>query len=419
MRIWALDDITRIDEVRTYEDIEVVERDCDTGSWKITLPYVGDGGLVSRWLNAPLPGIEVADPNTDFRFGGFMTRYRVDYDGKRRVATLEGRDFQSLVWDRLVWPQYTNLSRFWDHPTETLPLTTAVFYLADRNFHFSAEARRRIAHLEFGPDPGVGGLITFTSEGQVVGDLFKEWLTGTGYTFRLRFKREMTGLWENSGLVFECGARPATELVLNNSNLSTWTLEQTAAEATRVIAMGATWKAGVDGEKARLGLGKDDPDPPVKYVSEASHVEIGTTWRARYVETLISKSSSADDKTPTSTIITALAQEAATEVKAKDSKMSIQIEGVDASRIGYGRNLHIGWYVPVAPLSTDYTTLNPTYQLVPVSEFKWTRSADGETKTINLGTSSKVSNPAEMVFGGIRQAMERIKAITRLVPRYL
>jgi hypothetical protein len=422
--VFSLDGYTRSDQIKDFNSLSAVERDLDTGSWQIEMPLGSASSPGQRWLNLPKAGIEIYDPDQGFTFAGFVTNYEISYSKNRNTLKLVGKDFQARLAQRIAAPQPGNLSRWWQTTPRTLPLLQAAYWIVDRNCGAFALPQRRI-EMDQVPYPGVeGDPVTWTSDGgSTVLDTIRGFLLDTAWTARLKLQRKMTSNLVDTTTaldpsqvaakpVFNIGARPYSGLVLNVSTLSDWSTGETAAKATWAIAQGSTFKDGVKAERLAQHLAKDDPDPPVRYITEygnpATAAEalsgVGGNWRTEYVEELINK---AADNVP------ALSSQAADYIRVNGPKRSVHVNDVDVPY--YGNDLDVGWLVPLFDAEAPEPTLPIPWEFLPVTQFTLNVTPEQTRRTITLGT--RKGDSFDSIFKPIREALEIAARVDRIIPR--
>ena len=409
IQIYALEGLTRQALIHDYYELEVTERDLDMGAWKITLPMGGTGSVAYQWVNAIKAGIEVVDLDAGFSFGGYATRYKVDYSRERNTVTIEGKDFQSKLQNRLDWPNPANLSDWWRVQERTMALTTAAHWVVNNNCGYTALTHRRIPDLVMQPDPVLGPSKTFISQGDPVLEVIREWLVGTAYTARLKLDRKETTVGHTVSVTFNLGARPYSSTVLHYGTLDKWSMEEVASETTWTLAQGGTWKEEVEAERVRQGLGTDDPDPPVRYMTEKSDANVNGNWRREYIEEFVNR--------PSSTFAD-LTERTVEYAKTKNPTVNVVVEELDVNH--YGKDLEVGWMVPFTPLANLTPTPGapfPDWGYLPVAQFTLRMNPDETKKTVTLG--KRTGGPGDGIFTPIREALSRSKRIERLLPRTL
>lgn len=409
IQVYVLDGLNRVAEVKDFISLSVTERDLDAGAWSIQLPFgQGLGGAAETWLSLAKPGIEVVEQNDGFAYGGYVTNYKIEYRPLGSVATLNGKDFQSRLANRLSYPDPANLSRWWTKTSRTMPLLSAVWWLVNNNCGPGALAHRRIPNFAMVPDPGMGDPKTFTCTGEPVLEVIKTWLAETPWTMRLKLdrKRDAGGAGQQVTQTFNLGARPYSGAVLHLGNLQNWTLEETASKTTWTLAQGNTNKAGVTAARAALGLGTNDPDPPVRYMTEAADPIVNQNWRNEYVEEMITRQAKTFPD---------LTAETHTYQDSIKPQLAVVVEDLEVQ--AYGRDLEIGWYVPFTPLSPTVQAGGgpfPDWGLVPVTAYTLTVTPDGVSKKITLG--KREGGAFDGVFGRIKSAVDRARYLERVMP---
>ncbi len=407
IQIYMLDGLQRQALITDFFELQVGERDLDSGAWSITLPLGSLSSVAYAWMNATKAGIEVVDLDAGFTFGGYATRYRINYSRQRNTVTIEGKDFQSRLANRLAWPHPQNLGDWWRIAERTMPLGTAAYWLVANNCGFSALLQRRIPDMVMVPDPGFGPSKTFICEGDPVLDMLREWLIDTPWTCRLKLDRKQTESDSTVGLTFNIGARPYSSTVLHYGTLDVWSTEEIASEATWVLAQGGTWKEGVAAERLAQGLTKDDPDPPVRFMTEQQHAEVGLNWRTEYIEEFVNRPSSTFNDLEAKT----------TEYsRTRVPTVNVVVEDIQVNH--YGNDLEVGWMVPFTPLASLDVPVGapfPDWGYLPVAAFELHMTPEETKRTVTLG--KKTGGPGDGIFGPIREAIQRAKGIERRLPR--
>jgi hypothetical protein len=409
IQVFPLENLERHAPVKDYYELEAVERDVDMGAWKITLPLGQRASTAYSWINLVKPGIEIVDLDAGFTFGGYATRYKVDYSRERNTVTIEGKDFQSKLQNRLSWPDPQNLSDWWRVVERTMPLTTAAHWVVNNNCGYTCLPQRRIPDLVMMPDPELGPSKTFISDGDPVLEVIREWLVDTPYTARLKLERKETVAASTVAVTFTVDTRPYSSTVLHYGALDQWSVEEVASSTTWTLAQGGTWKEEVEAERVRQGLGPDDPDPPVRYMTESADSLVNTNWRREYIEEFVNR--------PSSTFAD-LTEKTTEYSKSKKPTLNVVVEDLNVGH--YGKDLEIGWLVPFTPLAALDPTPGapfPDWGYLPVSEFKLKMTPDETQKVVTLGR--KTGGPGDGLFTPIREALSRAKRIERLLPRTL
>jgi hypothetical protein len=279
----------------------------------------------------------------------------------------------------------------------------------NNNCGYTSLPQRRIPDLIMQPDPVLGPSKTFISDGDPVLEVIREWLVDTPYTARLKLDRKETPVAHTVSVTFNLGARPYSSTVLHYGSLNEWSVEEVASESTWVLAQGGTWKEGVEAERVRLGLGEDDPDPPVRFMTELADGEVNGNWRREYIEEFVNR--------PSSTFADLVAKTAEYR-KTRTPTLNVVVEDLEVGH--YGRDLEVGWFVPFTPLANLAIQPGapfPDWGYLPVSQFKLRHTPEETTKTVTLGR--KTGGPGDGLFTPIRDALSRSKRIERLLPRTL
>ena len=353
MSVWALDGLDRIDTIADYRTLTYSSRDMLAGDWTITLP-LGDGSsAASQLLAADYPGLEVFDPSTRERFAGFLTDFEiVEQAGQPTLVTLSGLDFQGWLQGWLAWPDSGNVQRWWNLAGgDTLSLTTAIHNQAVFTFGASALAERQMPDVSGigSNDPDAGPAPSWLIEGQPILELFREWCTGTDYTFRLELDRTS----DSASLLFSTPARGVAPRTYGSGDLgfAAVRVKRSAALGTRAIAMGA-----------------DDPAPTEtgdRVVSDQQG--FGTDWTDRYWEVFRDRGSSPNQAE--------LDDETANWLTSMSATASARI--ADAVVPGWGTELQLGWKVNVRAGQTVTETT--------VTEATVTGTPEGFTRTVSFG----------------------------------
>lgn len=372
MEIWALDQHTQVGRITTATRVQVIERDLAEGGWLLEMP-LGSAGDVGALLLAPTttwPGIEVHDPDTGWRFGGYLTSWRivVDDDGVETLR-LVGKDFQSDLAGWLEWPEYTNVYEWWTTTVGgTLPRTTDVRNMVELHAgSAAAPGRPRIYGLTLGPDPAGGDPMPRRLKGESLLDVARTLLWGTAWTARLRLQRDANGV---PSMVLDTPARPVAPIKLDVKRGTVGRLElgAHAAEATWVIGMGAEVSPVVT--------------PDERIVTYETQFE--ADWRERHRERWINRPATDDFE--------ALAAEVATLANGPESTWGRSAK-VDQVRVdGYGRDLDLGWLVDV---HLGATFQPPVVRLPVVASTLDFTPERGWVRTVDVGVES-LEGPAAM-----------------------
>lgn len=372
MLVWALDGIEQIGPIDGYSKVEVVERDLATGAWTLEIPLDRDGSSIARRLaDATKPGIELHDPDTGWRFGGYLRKRTTRRTARKSSVVFTGRDFQSLLANRLNWPFSTTPLNAWatiynpDLSVTTVAHNTMYFVCGP-----GALSYRQIPNLRLGTDPNGGANVTQTRHKHAtLIDRFRTYFEGSGYTYRLRLNRDEVGsIAPRSDIVFDTFERPTASIVLDTKLGNIGQLDEIveANEATFVIAMGAE----VD----------DGPERLVSVAPEGDY----TDWEREYTERFMNR--------PSTDQLDSLAAEANNELAAARRGRSVVVAGANVA--GFGRDVDLGWNIDVA---VDASFAAQTVTL-PVVGSKLTYSTNaGWRRTIDVASnSSALEGPAAL-----------------------
>lgn len=381
LELWALDRYDQIARITDFTRVEVIERDLGEGAWLVEMPLGDASGPGAAMLAATWPGIELFDAETGWRFGGYLTSYRVivDEDGTQTLR-LMGSDFQSDLAAWLEWPEVTTPDEWWAVTVGgTIPLTSDLQNTVKFNAgYLAAPNRAQIDGMIFGPDPAAGTPKSRRLKGEPLLAVAKYLLWGTSWTARLRLVRSASD--GAPSLLFETPERPLSTIVLDAKLGTAGRVEHgvSAATATWVVAMG------------------DDVEPVVtageRLVAISSQVE--SDWRFRHREIFINRPATDD--------FDALADEALTEVLANRYQRSAL---VDSARVtGYGRDIDLGWLVDVH-LGPTFT---PSTMRLPVVASTLTFTpGPGWERTVDVGAETP-RGP-----GAVYAAIARTRAVAR------
>lgn len=356
MELWALDQFTPIARLVGYTAVEIVERDLGTGGWSVELPLGEASGPALKMLAATWPGLEVRDPATGWRFGGFLTSVTiVQTDDGDDVVRFAGSDFQSDLANRLEYPVADDESLWWGNVVGgSLPLTTDATNTVAANCGPSAPVGRRMPGLTIAPDDGLGPAKTRRLRGDTLMDVMGFLFAGSDYTCRLRFRRSGNS---GAGVEFSAFARPVASTVLEARTGTFGKVEHTqrAAPATSVVAMGALTGSLVEPEERLV----------------RSTVANEFDWRFRHREVFINR--------PSTDSPAALSDEALAMVV--DPVVSVKVDGARVE--GFGATIDIGWWVDVR---TRVAGVSTTTRL-PVTGSKLTFDPGrGWERTVDVGT---------------------------------
>lgn len=390
MDVFALDRYQQIGRIMTATRVQVVERDLAEGGWLLEMPLGAAGDIGAAMLAATWPGIELHDPETGWRFGGYLTDHTiiVDDDGTE-LLRFTGKDFQSDLGGWLEWPEFSTPDEWW---ANTVGGTIAATSDAHNTVKFNAgylatSGRAQIDGLQFGPNPAAGEAKARRLKGEPLLDVMRFlFADSTDYTARLRFMRSTAG----DGFVqFDTPARQLSTLVLNVKRGTFGRVEVTtsAAKATWVLGMGATVEPVVT--------------PGERLVSITSALE--PDWRFRHREAAINR--------PASDNVSALRDEVDAVLLDPDSWRRRSVK-VDQARVdGWGRDIDLGWMVDVQ-LGPTFT---PSTVRLPVVASTLTFTPEGSwVRTVDVGAET-LSGPAAL-FASIartRAALRQVEADLR------
>lgn len=390
MDVYALDRFQQIGRIMTATRVQVVERDLAEGGWLVEMPLGAAGDVGAGLLAATWPGIELHDPDTGWRFGGYLTDHTivVDEDGTE-ILRLAGKDFQSDLGGWLEWPEPTTADEWWAYTVGgTIAATSDAHNTVKLNAgSLAADGRPQIDGLQFGPNPAAGTAKARRLKGEPLLDVLRFlFADSTEYTARLRLMRSTAG----GGFVqFDTPARQLSTVVLNVKRGTFGRVEATtsAAKATWVLGMGAEIEPVVTAGE--------------RLVRIASSVE--PDWRFRHRETAINRPATDDP--------VALGDEVDTVLLDPDSWRRRSVK-VDSARVdGWGRDIDLGWMVDVH-LGSTFTP--PTVRLPVVAstltftpEASWVRTVDVGAETLT-GPASLYASIAR-----IRAALRQVEADIR------
>lgn len=379
LTVWALDGLARIAPITGWTDLKATERDLGVGEWSIQMPLGGATSAAALLRAALLPGIEVVDESTGWRFAGFQTaRGRTLRSGGRSVAWFSGLDFQATMQDRLNWPDPADIDRFYINSVgQGIPLTGAAHTLAYFEFGPGALVERRIPWLVgvTENDPGAGPNKTFWSDGSPILELFRSWFAGTDWTVRIVLDRST----EAGALRFVTPARETAKIPFELATGSIETVEEVerASSATRAIQMG---KEIVPGD---VNAGR--------HVAEVHTPTVD--WRTRYTEAYRDRQGLDAPE---------LADETADWATELGPTEAIQIEGVSVSN--WGRDYDIGWYANAKLGRGEVVT-------VPIVASHLHAKPGKMERTVSLGTESLPVN--DLLAGQITALAKRVRQVER------
>ncbi len=364
MDVYALDRYQQIGLITTATRVQVVERDLKEGAWLVELPLGGSAEVGAEMMAATWPGIELHDPETGWRFGGYLTDHAVivDADGAETLR-LVGSDFQSDLARWLEWPEPTTPDEWW---ANTVGGTIAATSDAHNTVKFNAgtlaaSGRPQIDGLQFGPNPAAGAPKARRLKGEPLLEVCRFlFADSTEWTARLRLMRSTAG----DGFVqFDTPARQLAPLVLDvkRGTFGRAEVTRSASRYTWVLAMGAEVEPVVTAGE--------------RHVAIVSSVE--PNWRFRHREVALNRPATDDTD--------ALGAEASATML-DPANWRPQSVKVDQARVdGWGRDIDLGWLVDV------YLgrTFSPTTARLPVvaSTLDFTPET-GWVRTVDLGTES-------------------------------
>lgn len=391
MELWALDGFDQLGPIVTATKVQVVERDLAEGGWLVEMPLGDAGEPGAALLAATFPGIELHDPDTGWRFGGYQTSATVILDEEGgETLRLAGKDFQSDLAAWTEWPDPETPDGWWKTvyaagDTLTGSAFTAVELHAGPS---AAVGRPQINGLVYGFTLDSGTPKRRRAKGEPLLDVMR-FLFGdsTEFTARLRMIR----LDDGSGAVeFDTPARQLSPIVLDVKRGTFGRVEvtTTAADATWVLGMGAEIEPVVTpGERL------------IRIASTLAQFD----WRYRYRERVINRPATDDAN--------ALGDEVSAVQLDPDSWWRRTVK-VDEARVeGWGRDIDLGWMVDVqlGPTFTPSTVRLP----VVASTLTFT-PAGGWVRTIDVGTES-LEGPAALYasIGRTRAALRQVEADSR------
>jgi hypothetical protein len=406
--IFGLDGLDRIGQIADIITLEAVERDLRPGSWRLTVP-AGEIGSVARSLLAVAhPGVELWDPDTGWRYGGFVTHRETEVTPTATTVTFAGLDFQAILARRLDRP-HPDLAD-WDEPVT--PLSTSLSTMAVRMIHrnvgpgdaaagaTAAAAYRRIPDLEVIYQPGIGSVVNYEPSGRPLIELLQDWFTGFTHTAELRLVRDADG---EPALRFTTPARPKAERLVLSPGMGTmasYRIVETAAAVTEIAVL--TGFENVSGWRdTRWGI-----------TFGPGGVELGATsgtpadWRWNLVEGFFPQAGlgSDGDTDPVDQEITDLATD-------NDHTRSVAFEGLEVT--GYGRDIGVGWLVDAALDDTLDSSGEGSYTELPVVASTLTFTPDtGWRREVDVGAEALDRGPAA-IYTQLSRLIRRIRALER------
>lgn len=386
MEIYGLDSFEQIGRITTATRVELIERDLGEGAWLIELPLGEAGDIGAGLLAGTWPGVELYDPDTGWRFGGYLTDWTVlvDQDG---IETLQliGNDFQSDLAAYLEWPDSELAENWWMGTVGgTVQRTTDLHNTVANNAGpgASASARPPIPGLTFGVDPAGGAPLPRRLKGEPLLTVARSLLWGTSWTARLHLVRAITN--GAPSMLFETPARPLASIVLavKRGTLGRMSYTTSAAAVTDCVGMGY----------------EIDPDLSPGERLVLRNYGFQADWRERHRESFINR--------PAADGLEALAADVNEAVEGPDGAWS-RAAKVDSARVdGYGRDVDLGWLVDVdlGPVFSPSTVRLP----VVASSLEFT-PATGWVRTIDVGVESLSGPPA--ILARIARERARIRQI--------
>jgi hypothetical protein len=354
-------------------------------------------------LAATNPGIELWDPNTDWRYGGFLTRYQIVRTPSEHTLILHGLDFQAELSRRLDRPAASLAA--WDAPVTPVSssITTAARTLVINNAGPSAPAIRRIPNLTIGPNPGAGFIVDREPNGQPLLERFKDWFTDFTHTAQLRLLRTITDTGDTPSLHFSTPARPvATRLSLSpgSASLGTFRTSEEAAGATEIAVL--TGFENMSGYRdTRWGV-----------TFGPSGVVIGATtgtptdWRWHRSEAFFARPGLGEDGDTD-----VVDQEISNLAVENDATRSVSFSGVEVD--GYGRDIDVGWLVNAAIDPTLDESGEASYVQLPVVASTITfLPQEGWRRTVDVGAEVLSDGPAA-IYDRLARLTRRIRDIER------
>jgi hypothetical protein len=360
MDVWALDGLNQIGPITTFTKVQIIERDLGLGAWVLEMPLGEAAGIAARLMAATWPGIEVYDPDTGWRFGGYLTDAipAVDDQGVETVR-LVGSDFQADLGAWLEWPGSDTPIHWWYNSVGgTIPLTSDAHTMVYANAGVGASAEHaQIAGLVQGPDPAGGAPKARRIRGEPLLDVLRFLFLGEAWTARLRLVRDTAGA---GSVLFETPARTLAPTVLDvkRGSFGRAEVRSSAAKASHVIAMGGPIVGGLPGERM------------VRQIRPQEN-----NWRYRHRELFINRPATDDSG--------ALLNEAADAFSANNFATSVRVEGARVE--GYGLTIDLGQMVTVqlgptfTPSSVRLPVAASTLEFTPEAGWKRTVDLGGET----------------------------------------
>ncbi len=390
MEVWALDRFAQIGRIMTATRVQVVERDLAEGGWLVEMPLGAAGDVGAGLLAATWPGVEIYDPETGWRFGGYLTGHTVivDDDGTE-LLRLTGKDFQSDLGGWLEWPEVTTPDEWWAYTVGgTIAATSDAHNTVKFNAgYLAATDRPQIYGLQFGANPAAGAPKARRLKGEPLIDVMRFLFADSpDYTARLRLMRDGAG----DGFVqFDTPARQLSTLVLDVKRGTFGRVE------VATVAANATWVLGMGAEIEPVVTAGE------RLVAITSATE--QDWRYRHREVAINRPATDD--------AAALGDEVFA-VMIDPSSWYHRSVKVDSARVdGWGRDIDLGWMVDVhlGPTFTPSTVRLP----VVASTLAFTPEA-GWVRTVDVGAESP-TGPAALYasIARTRAALRQVEADIR------
>ncbi len=384
-QVFIVDRLSLEAEVTTFEIVQAVDHDLDTGNWRVLINI--DSGnsrnVVQAAMDATWLGIEIVDNETGWRYGGPATYRRRRYGNLNQVTELELRGVDYMTWldDLLDWPDPLDYEQWWNQQTGT-PLTqsTATTNQLAFNGGPAGLAARMIPDLNIvDPPTPEGPARTWRTTGLPLAEVFRPWFENSDYTYRLGVHRT-PGVNE---LRFTPTRRAVAPMIVTPGVQGDVEIIETAASATSIIGMG--------GETASTG---DDPD--AREVWESARPQ--SDWTNRRVERFINRPAAAD--------FDSIANETDAELSATARRKTITVPDFDV--LGYGDLVHLGDQVQV-----QYDDNEPQV-LAPIVTSRLTGTADGWTRIASVGADIPVAEFAlDRKIGALNRRLRRLEGFVR------
>lgn len=382
MEIYALDGLDQLDIFHDHVAAQFTERKLGVGGWRLEVP-VGVGSTAAAKLAAATwAGIEVWDPDTQFRYGGYLTSIEISRRADLATIVFAGNDFQTELQNRLDWPDTDDVSDWWRHIVGgLLPLTTEARTIVDKNAGPSAQAFRQLAGIQFeAVDPAAGSAPARRLKGLPVLQVLAELMAGQSHFGRLRLDRPDTIPIPGARLLFETPevVAASTALSVEQGDVETLRLTDRADRATYLIGMGA----------------ENGGSPGERHVATRSTAATG--WRTRHKEAFHNR--------PGTDTLADLGSELDSLLAAAVGGYRAKVEGVQVRGYGPAGDLDLGFQVPV---SIGEGTAAVT-ELLNVNASTLTYTTDREwVRTVDLGDEELTGTAA------VRNDLARLTARVR------